>query len=244
MAAVLLMAWAMSAEVAAGVPSAGLCFTASFPADSRIYHFLQDYVAAVCSKVGVSCRLKSVPVSRAVMLLRTGRSDGDFVRMASFVHDQHLTGYITLPVAPFSFSPAAAWVDPGYRTRRWDDLRGRPWRIGYQHGVALVEGQLQRYAPPAQLVPVDNLLQCLQMLRASRLELCAGAIQNLREAMRHSGPGTTVVLGALPGRVDMFPLLNQRHQALAPAFAQAMRTMQADGETARLLQAAGYSGGR
>jgi len=221
----LVLALCLAALGPAGAPEAQetLVFNIDTRPGSEQYGMVRAYAEAICAHAGFQCRFLSLPLERAVELMRAGKLDGEFGRVREFAEAKGLTDSYLL--IDYPFVPADIFVlTPADQPSigDWSTLTGRKRRVGYLRGTYYYEHKLAAPDSLAVGVPLDSTGQCPRMLVTRRVEACLTDgwswgvdFQDLIEqgAIRR-GPSLEMV--------ESYLFLNTSRASFAPLFLAAM----------------------
>lgn len=181
-------------------------------------------------RIGVAVRLVQLPSERSLRNANQGVDDGSYVRIAGLSALYPNLIMVPEPMSEFRFTVFTR--DPALAPADWDSLR--PLRVGIVTGWKLAEQHLQG-AP--QLTKARDEATLFALLDKGRVQaIVASQHSGWAVARAHGYQGLHGVqppLAVLP----MYVYLNQKHAALVPRLAQALRSMRADGSLQRLTRA-------
>ncbi len=180
-------------------------------------------------RIGVDVRLVSLPSERSLLAANAGEVDGEGLRVAGLA-DQY-PKLVRVPERYVSISFVAFAKDPAISLAQgWDSLK--PQRVAFITGWKMFEA----HAGGARTVhKVDRPEQLFQMLDSGRIDLALYTRADGVALARKLGLASLAPLSPALQDVDMFLYLHQRHEALVPRVAQALRDMKADGSYQRIL---------
>ncbi|WP_089418366.1 substrate-binding periplasmic protein [Vitreoscilla filiformis] len=199
--------------------------TNNTPSDRKA---LEQLAAEAFRRVGFGIQVVNNPSERSLVLANQGEVDGEGLRVAGLATQYpHL---IQVPERFIGISFVAFVRQPGLQLDGWASLQ--PHRIGFITGWKMFEA----HATGARIVNrVDTPEQLFRMLAQDRIDVALYTLADGLALVQRLGlSGIQAVTPSLRD-VDMFLYLHQRHSALVPQVAQALRDMKADGSHARLL---------
>lgn len=180
-------------------------------------------------RIGVDFALVTQPSERSLHAANLGEVDGEGLRIAGL--DNQYPNLVQVPERFISISFVAFAKDAAIRLDHgWDSLK--PYRVAFITGWKMFEAN----TGGARMVhKVDKPEQLFRMLDSGRVDLALYTHADGLALVRSMGLTTIMLLSPPLRDVDMYLYLNKKHEALVPKIAQALREMQADGTTRRLL---------
>lgn len=194
----------------------------------------EDPLAEVASKIaaeayrriGIATHFMRLPSERALQAADSGLTGGDLIRMAGI--ERMYPNLVQVPEPMLSYDNVAFTTGLGFKVDGWESLR--PYRLCVLRNMKLAEqgteGMERSFG--------NDVPQLIKMLRAGRCEVAVLAYIVWPEIDRlQAGP-----LRSLDPPIFSQPLylfVNNKHAALVPKLAHALREMRADGTTARIL---------
>jgi polar amino acid transport system substrate-binding protein len=193
--------------------------------------FLDQVILEATRRAGIETKIVLLPNARALRTVDEGQYDGNFVRVAGI--EKQFAHLIPVPekVLDMVF---VAFAAPGLT------LRGDGWENLHDRNVVLIRGWkiyedavVKNGARTA--LTVTEADQLFRMLQARRTELALYELWSGHYLLKQLGiDGINAVEPPLAVR-EMFLYLHERHAALAPRIAAALRAMQQDGSYQRLV---------
>lgn len=189
---------------------------------------LERMSAEAFKRLGLGVRFVTHPSERSLVLANQGEVDGEGLRVAGLsAQYPHL---IQVPERFIGISFVAFSRQPGLQINGWAGLQ--PYRVGFITGWKMFE----THATQARTVQrVDTPEQLFKMLAQDRIDLALYTLADGQAMLRTMNlPGIHAITPSLRD-VDMYLYLHERHAALVPRIAQALRDMKADGAHAHIL---------
>ncbi len=231
----LLSLMALAATARAAEPPPVLRFTTSeFPPHINPAHdgFLDRVILEAMRRAGVGAEIVLLPNARAIKSADEGEYDGNLVRIAGL---ERLFPHL-IPVPETIMDMVfVAFAAPGLTVHEdgWEIVRDR--NVVLIRGWKLYEEGVLAYRPRTALT-VTEPDQLFRMLHAGRADLALYELWSGRYLLKQLGiDDIRAVEPPLTVR-EMFIYLHERHAALAPRIAAALRGMKQDGSYRRLVE--------
>lgn len=184
--------------------------------------FHQLLIRDVLAKLGKTAELEVIPASsRAIKLADDGIIDGLTGRVAGL--EKEYPNLIAVPERMFVNDFVACTSPGGKLAANWAETR--PFSVAYVIGWQIFEHHLP---PVRELTTVKDSAQLLSLLKAGRAELILHERWQILWLARQMNVPLACAEPPL-AKVSMFIYLNRRHADLAPAMADTLRRMKADG---------------
>ena len=192
--------------------------------------FLDRVILEATRRGGVEAEIVLLPNERALKSVDEGEYDGNFVRVAGM--EAHYPHLVRVPekVLDMAF---VAFAAPGLTApgAGWETLRDR--NVVLVRGWKIYEDAVRDRAKTA--VPVTDPEQLFRMLHAGRAELALYELWSGRYLLKQLGLTDIAAVEPPLAEREMFLYLHERHAALAPRIAAALRAMKQDGGYQRLV---------
>jgi polar amino acid transport system substrate-binding protein len=190
---------------------------------------LQELSTEAFRRIGVDFKLVSLPSERSLHSANLGDVDGEGLRVAGLSSQYHNLVQVPERFVSVSFvafaKDATIKVDQG-----WDSLK--PYSVAFITGWKMFETN----ATAARIVnKVDKPEQMFRMLDGGRVDLALYTRADGIALARNLGLSSIAPISPSLKDVDMYLYLNQKHAALVPRLAQALRSMKADGSYNRIV---------
>ncbi|MDG4555760.1 MAG: transporter substrate-binding domain-containing protein [Candidatus Competibacter sp.] len=230
----ILLSWLAAAGARAAESPPALRFTTSeFPPLINQAHdgFLDRVILEAMRRAGIEAEIVLLPNARAIKSADEGEYDGNLVRIAGL---ERLFPHLIPVPEKIMDMVFVAFAPPGLTLHEggWEIVRDR--NVVLLRGWKLFEEGILAYHPRTA-VTVTEPDQLFRMLHAGRAELALYELWSGRYLLKQLGlTDITVVEPPLTER-EMFIYLHQRHAALAPRIAAALRAMKQDGSYQRLV---------
>ncbi len=200
--------------------------TNNTPSDRKA---LEQLTHEAFRRIHLGVQIVSNPSERSLVLANQGEVDGEGLRVAGLA--QQYPHLIPVPERFIGISFVAFARQHGLTLNGWNDLQ--PHRVGFITGWKMFEA----HAAGARIVNrVETPEQLFKMLAQDRIDLALYTLADGQALVRRLGLNGIQALAPSLRDVDLYLYLHQRHAALVPRLAQALRDMKADGTHARLLQ--------
>jgi polar amino acid transport system substrate-binding protein len=199
--------------------------TNNTPSDRKA---LEQLATEAFRRLDLGVQIVNNPSERSLVLANQGEVDGEGLRVAGLAAQYpHL---IQVPERFIGVSFVAFTRQPGLKLEGWSSLQ--PHRVGFITGWKMFEA----HATGGRVVNrVDTPEQLFKMLAQDRIDVALYTLADGLALVQRLGlSGIQAVTPSLRD-VDMYLYLHQRHSALVPRVAQALRDMKTDGTHARLL---------
>lgn len=182
----------------------------------------------VYRRLNIPIELVDVPANRALIESSEGRLDGEVQRN---IHIQEQ--YPTL----IRLEPAINYIEPGVFTRNlkftvngWDSIRD--YKICIVRGVGTSE---QGTKGMNDVIAVETLDQCLQMLAIDRVEVVVTDLFSGNVAVKKLKLDSAVHPLSPPlQKIETYHYLHEKHRDLIPRVEKVLQEMQASGELEQL----------
>ncbi|QQS53375.1 MAG: transporter substrate-binding domain-containing protein [Candidatus Competibacteraceae bacterium] len=229
----LLLTALATAGVPAAEPPSVLRFTSSeFPPLINQAHdgFLDRVILEATRRAGIEAEIVLLPNARAIKSADEGEYDGNLVRIAGL---ERLFPHLIPVPEKIMDMVFVAFAPPGLTLHEggWEIVRDR--NVVLLRGWKLYEEGILAYHPRTA-VTVTEPDQLFRMLHAGRAELALYELWSGRYLLKQLGIEDIHVVGPPLTVREMFLYLHERHAALAPRIAAALRAMKQDGSYQRL----------
>jgi len=198
---------------------------------------LDRIVAEACRRLDLPVRLVQLPAERALQNANQGVDDGTYTRIAGLTLLYPNLVMVPEPISEFVFT--AFTRDPAMRVQGWADLK--PYNVGFINGWKIVEANT---ADVRSRTGVKDETALFALLDKGRAEVVVVDLYSGLEIIRRMGYTGMRPLEPPLERRPMFLYLHQRHAALVPRLAEALRRMKRDGTFERLTRAGQPGSGR
>jgi polar amino acid transport system substrate-binding protein len=190
---------------------------------------LQELSTEAFRRIGADFKLVSLPSERSLYAANLGEVDGEGLRVAGL--SSQYPNLVQVPERFISVSFVAFAKDATLRMdQSWDSLK--PYSVAFITGWKMFETN----ATTARIVnKVDKPEQMFRMLDGGRVDLALYTRADGIALVRGLGLSSIAPLAPALKDVDMYLYLNQKHAALVPKLAQALRNMKADGSYNRIM---------
>jgi polar amino acid transport system substrate-binding protein len=190
---------------------------------------LQELSTEAFRRIGVDFKLVSLPSERSLHSANLGEVDGEGLRVAGL--SSQYPNLVQVPEHFVSVSFVAFARDATIRIDQgWGSLK--PYSVAFITGWKMFETN----ATTARIVnKVDKPEQMFRMLDGGRVDLALYTRADGIALARSLGLSAIAPLSPSLKDVDMYLYLNQKHAALVPRLAQALRGMKADGSYNRIV---------
>jgi polar amino acid transport system substrate-binding protein len=190
---------------------------------------LQELSAEAFRRIGVDFKLVSLPSERSLHSANLGEVDGEGLRVAGL--SSQYPNLVQVPERFVSVSFVAFARDATIRVDQgWGSLK--PYSVAFITGWKMFETN----ATTARIVnKVDKPEQMFRMLDGGRVDLALYTRADGIALARSLGLSAIAPLSPSLKDVDMYLYLNQKHAALVPRLAHALRGMKADGSYNRIV---------
>lgn len=198
--------------------------------------FLDIIVTEAFARIGVTISIVHLPSERALLNADQGVDDGLFDRIAGI--DQDYPHLVMVPEKVNEFEFCAFTSDPDMALAGWEDLK--PYNVGMVRGWKMVENNMPQVT---SLVSVREDFMLFDLLLNGRADVVIlGRLSGMMLAKERGLTGIHVVEPPL-AVTDMYVYLHERHAALVPELARAIRELKDEGfydqTVARVLGEAG-----
>lgn len=182
-------------------------------------------------RVGLDFKLVTLPSERSLLAANRGEVDGEGLRVDGL--GEQYPSLIKVPERYINISFVAFSRDATISLAQgWESLK--PYRVAFIQGWKMFEAN----AAGARVVHrVDKPEQLFRMLDEHRVDLALYTRADGVALARTLGLSAIAPLGPALRDVDLYLYLHERHRALAPRLAQALRDMKADGTYNRIVSA-------
>jgi polar amino acid transport system substrate-binding protein len=190
---------------------------------------LQKLSEEAFSRIGLPVQLVSLPSERSLHAANAGDVDGEGLRVAGL--SEQYPNLIQVPERYISISFVAFARDASIRLdQSWASLAA--YRVSFITGWKLFEAQASQ---ARTITKVDTPEQMFRMLDSGRVDLALYTLADGQALVRREAMMSVAALSPSLKDVDMYLYLNQRHAALVPRLAKALRDMKADGTYNRIM---------
>jgi len=195
--------------------------TCQFEPDAPLYIELEQLFSASFRQLGIPFRMQPMPVQRSITDVDRGRADGNCLRITELVERGPFPNIVLVntPLISVTFD---VWVlSEGADYPSFSDIVSGGGLVGFERGVWIVERKLSALVPEQQLVVVADVKSGVEMLAARRIDAFIHADMKIASAIDTVEQRRSVTVrraGTLMG-AEMFAVVNNKHQALAPKLA-------------------------
>ncbi|MGB5064373.1 MAG: transporter substrate-binding domain-containing protein [Candidatus Competibacter sp.] len=230
----LLLLMALAATARATEPPPVLRLTTSeFPPLINQAHdgFLDRVILEAMRRAGIEAEIVLLPNARAIKSTDEGEYDGNFVRIAGL---ERLFPHLIPVPEKIMDMVFVAFATPGLTVHEdgWEIVRDR--NVVLLRGWKLYEEGVLAYHPRTALT-VTEPDQLFRMLHAGHTDLALYELWSGRYLLKQLGIDDIHVVEPPLTVHEMFLYLHERHAALAPRIAAALRDMKQDGSYQRLV---------
>lgn len=172
-------------------------------------------VEAAARRAGIKVRMQALPAERGMVLANEGKLDGAVGR--TMLAAKGYAQLVAVPEPVYLYAPTAYSYKKIDVSHGWQSLRGHTvcLRRGYNFTEERTAGLARQR--------LDNDASLLRMLRAGGCDIAVMGRSNKEvRAMQQHDPDLLQLLPPLE-EVPLYLFLNQRHAALVPRLAEALR---------------------
>jgi polar amino acid transport system substrate-binding protein len=191
--------------------------------------FLYALTPELFRRIGVEARLTALPAERALINANSGIDDGDMFRPPGI--EEIYPNLIMVPEKLVDFEFIAYSKRPEIKIRNFDDLK--PYALGFVRGYKNIESRVTQVR---EVALVTNTEQLFDLIDNDRVDIIIiGRIGKMvnQEAVAHRLTAHQPALFS----TGMHLYLHQKHAALVPRLAQALKGMKADGSYRKIVDA-------
>ena len=190
--------------------------------------FLDAIAGEAFRRAGVKLKLVKLPAERALINANLGIGDGDLSRIAGL--ETLYPNLVSVPEKLVDLTFAAFGKD-AMLPARWEVIRARS--VGHIKGWKIYEQPLKG---AANVVEADDAQQLFRLLNLNRIDVALYERWFGLALLRQQGIKDVHTLEPALANKEMFIYLHQRHAALVPKLAAALRAIKAEGLYQRLYQ--------
>lgn len=190
--------------------------------------FLDIVASEAFRRAGVRLRLVKLPAERALLNANAGIEDGDLTRIAGL--EAQYPNLVRVPEKLVDYHFVAFSKNASIPSR-WEAVRQR--QTGHIKGWKIYEQQLTG-AP--NVIAAENPEQLFRLLDLGRIEVALYARWFGEALIQRQGIRNVRALEPPLASREMFIYLHQRHAALVPKLAEALRAIKAEGLYQRLYR--------
>ncbi len=190
-----------------------------------MYNIAKKALWEAAADSGISVEFKDYPPNRAGMLFDNGDVDGFLFSDIDFEKQHPGAVRVAEPLGVDEI--AVMTVGPVFRVNGWSSLK--PYRIGYLHGMLVVENNLRGMRTDG----ANDALQVFEKLKVGRIDLIV-LPRYLHDAYESRFPEVRVLEPPLE-RVELFVFLTAKNAALAPLLADSLANMKKSGRFAEIV---------
>lgn len=209
-------------------PQKTMSFSTAAPVSLDLYEVYESLYREAFKRMGYRFQLQYHPDLRAVIQADSGRTDGTCGRVFEFIADGTYQNLIRVDEAIVSVRLVAWALRKNIGINGWESLKNH--KIVYTKGGKIIEINLPKFVPKANIILASTIEQALKLLEAGRVDIflevdAIGSYIENHPGFRDKG----FTIAGDVARLKFYPYLNRKHAILAPKLAETLKAMKEDG---------------
>lgn len=218
-------------------PEKTIVFSTIITESYLFFHEMFLVYSEAFKRLGYNFRLISLPGERSMVNANSGVVDGEAARIASI--DLNKYPNLIRAAEPIKVAKDGAYsVDTSIRINGWESLKGKEYKVGLFKGIKSVEQKLPLYVEKENIVTLTDLVQCLKMLQARRIDIFIVATLIEESAPMKSEEFKDIKRVGIVEEKSVYPWLHKRHKDLVPRLADTLKAMKVEGTFQKLIEKA------